>query len=388
MTENNKEEIQNLEIGHKIPEELAILPMRDVVIFPHMVVPLMVGRDSSIRLINDSLVNDKIIGVVTQKDPELEDPGGDDFFKMGTAVMILKMLKMPDDTIRLMVQGIRRINIIGFNQTKPYFKANVEIIEESVPKSVEIDALVMNIKGLLKKVIELATHLPYDLGVMTINVDEPGRLADLIPAFLSISTEEKQQILQTIDVKKRLEMVTKYMNKELQLLEIGNKIQSQVREEMDKSQREYILREQLKALQKELGEGDEKTIEIQELKERIIKAKMPAEVQKVAEKELDRLGKRPVAASEYTVSRTYLDWLVELPWSINTEDNLDIKSAEKVLDEDHFDLEKVKKRILEFLAVRKLKRDIKGPILCFVEPPGVGKTSLGRSLARALTRKL
>jgi ATP-dependent Lon protease len=317
----------------------------------------------------------------------VEDPKEGDLNPFGVAALILRMIRELDGSQRVIVQGVSRVKIKEFYQRDPYFKARVDVFEEEVPQGVEIDALMMNLKNLFQRAVELAPYLTVELGIMVSNIKSPPILADLIASNLNIGTNDKQAILETIDVRERLAKVHLFLNKEVQVLELGNKIQSQVKEDMDKTQREYYLREQLKAIKKELGELDEHSAEIKELREKIKKAKLPPEALTAAEKELDRLAKIPPVSAEYTVARTYLDWLAELPWSESTEDNLNISNANKILDEDHYDLEKVKKRILEYLAVRKLKSSMKGPILCFVGPPGVGKTSLGKSIARTMGRK-
>jgi ATP-dependent Lon protease len=370
-----------------IPDIISVLPLRDAVLYPELMIPLVVGRDRSVKLIEDSLKTDNIIGLVTQKDPKIEEPKSEDLYSVGTTALITKMIRMPDSTLRVIVQGLSRFKVESFLQTAPYYVAKVDIIDEPDEKSIEIDALVMNAKKLFKKLSEMASYLSSDLASVIVNMDTAGKLADLIASSLKISTEEKQEVLESISLKDRLEKVNLLLNKEINILEIGNKIQTQVKGEIDKTQREYYLREQMKAIQKELGEGDERGLEVEEFREKIEKAKMPVDVKKVAEKELKRLSKMHPASAEYSVCRTYLEVLVELPWMIGTDDNLDVKQAAQVLEEDHYDLEKVKKRILEYLAVRQLKSDMKGPILCFVGPPGVGKTSLGRSIARALGRK-
>jgi len=370
-----------------LPEELAILPLKNGVIYPNAIMPITVGQERSIKLIDDALVKDKIIGIVSVKSPESDVPTPDDLYAIGCSALILKMTKLPENHMGVIVQGQSRILIGEYTQTAPYFKATVEPIKEEVKKDVEVEALMVSIKNLFQRAVELAPQIPSEVGVLVASMEDPRNLADLIASNFNISVAEKQEILELIDIKKRLEKVVSILNKELQVLELGSKIQSELKKEMDKTQREYYLREQLKAIQRELGEEDERTLEIAELKEKIEKAKMPEEVFQGAKKELNRLSKMPPAAAEYTVSRTYLDWLVELPWSVATVDNLVIGEAQKVLDEDHYNLEKVKKRILEYLAVRKLKPDMKGPILCLVGPPGTGKTSLGKSIARALGRK-
>jgi ATP-dependent Lon protease len=370
-----------------VPQELSILPLRGTVLFPELILPIMVGRKKSVKLIDEAMEKDRIIGVVTQKRSEIEDPKEDELHQFGVAALILRMIREVDGSQRVIVQGISRIRIKEYTQKDPYYKAKIEALDEGVVQGVEIDAVMMNLKGLFQKAVELAPYLTSELGTMVSNIKSPAILGDLIASNLNINASEKQRILEMVDVKERLNQVHLLLNREVQVLELGNKIQSQVKEDMDKTQREYYLREQLKAIKKELGELDEHTAEIKELKERISKAKMPSEALKAAEKELDRLSKIPPASAEYTVARTYLDWLVELPWSISTKDSLEIPNADRILEEDHYNLEKVKKRILEYLAVRKLKDDMKGPILCFVGPPGVGKTSLGKSIARAMGRK-
>lgn len=371
----------------RIPEILPILPLRETVIFPSMVSPIVVGRERSIRLIDEVAVGSKMFGVVAQKDPQIEEPTSDQIYNVGTVCTIIRMLKFPDGTTRLLVQGISRIRINQMVETEPYFKAQVEPVQEVYELTIEIQGLMRNALDLFQKVVSMAPYLAEEAYITAMNIQEPNRLADFIAANLNISTAQKQEILETVDVRERLQKVTYFLNSEIQILEVGRQIQSEIKTEMDKRQREYILREQLKAIQKELGELDQQTKEINELREKIEQAGMPEEVKKEAERELDRLSQMMPGAAEYTVSRTYLDWLINLPWSKSTEDNLDIERARQILDEDHYDLEKVKNRILEFLSVRKLKSDTHGPILCFVGPPGVGKTSLGMSIARAMGRE-
>ncbi len=379
----SEEEVKRTEI----PREVPILPLRDTVIYPFMVTPLVVARPKSVQLINDVVVGDRILGLVAQKQAEIEDPTPEDIYQYGTVATVLKMLKFPDGSLRVLVQGMRRIQVVKVIQTEPYFKAIVRPLDEIVEPSTELDALANTVSSLFQRVVNMSPHLPDELSVAAMNTPDPGRLADLVASNLTLPTEEKQALLEELNVKKRLEKLVVHLNRLLEVLEMSSKIQDQVQSELSKSQREYFLREQLKAIQKELGMEDERTAEIKELREKIKQAKMPEEAEKEALRELDRLAKMPPGAAEYTVARTYLDWLVSLPWAVSTEDNLDIKRAKKILDEDHYDLERVKERILEFLAVRKLKQDMKGPILAFVGPPGVGKTSLGRSIARALGRK-
>jgi ATP-dependent Lon protease len=349
--------------------------------------PLIVGRDRSIRLVDEANAGDKMIGIITQKNPDIEEPGIDDLYMIGTIATIMKMVKMVDGSQRIVVQGICRFKLVEFTTTEPHLRAKILPIFEEYQKDIEIDAMYINLKNLYKKAVEMAPYLSSELSQIASQMENPGNLVDLIGSTINIGVAEKQEILEKIDLKERLKKVTILLNREVETLELSSRIQSHVKEGIDKTQREYYLREQLKAIQKELGETDDKMSEMEEIRKKILEARMPPDVQKIAEKELDRLSKMSNMSAEYTVSRTYLDWLTEIPWSQATEDNLIIKDASRILDEDHYDLTKVKKRILEYLAVRKLKSDMKGPILCFVGPPGVGKTSLGKSIARALGRK-
>jgi len=370
-----------------IPAELPILPLRGTVAYPDLVMPLIVGRDRSIRLVDEANAGDKMIGIITQRNPDIEEPGIDDLYNIGTVATIMKMVKMVDGSQRIVVQGICRFKLVEFTTSEPHLRAKILPIFEEYQKDIEIDAMYINLKNLYKKAVEMAPYLSSELSQIATQMENPGNLVDLIGSTINISVAEKQEILEKIDLKERLKKVTILLNREVETLELSSRIQSHVKEGIDKTQREYYLREQLKAIQKELGETDDKMSEMEEIRKKILEARMPSDVQKIAEKELDRLSKMSNMSAEYTVSRTYLDWLTEVPWSQATEDNLNIKDANKILDEDHYDLTKVKKRILEYLAVRKLKSDMKGPILCFVGPPGVGKTSLGKSIARALGRK-
>ena len=371
-----------------IPEVLPLLALRDTVLFPQAILPLAVAREPSVRLVDEAMRGSHLIGAVTQRDLQVEEPGPDDLYGVGTAGMIHKVLKYPDGTIRLVVQGIARFRIVEITQRKPFFRARVEVLEDAVPEGdLEVEALSRSARALFQKIVELSPTLSDDLATMITNVQDPGRLADLIATTLpSLPTSVKQGLLKSLDVKARLETLTAALAKEAEVLELGTKIQSQVHSEMSKSQREYYLREQMKAIQRELGETDERTQEVEELRTKIEGAGMPDEALKASLRELDRLAKMPPAAAEYTVARTYLDVLLSLPWQKETPDEVDLARARQVLDEDHFGLEKVKERILESLAVRKIRPDVKAPILCFVGPPGVGKTSLGRSIARALGR--
>ena len=377
MLKQNEKPIEEVK---EIGKELSILPVKATVVFPYLIIPLIIAEQRYARLIDETLMEGKVIGLFSQKSPQKEHPREEDIYHVGTAGSILKMLRFPDGSVRFLVQGLSRIKIKNFIETDPYLVAEVDTIKDKVERTVEVEALTRNILDLLKKVVDLAPYLSEELQVTAINTDDPSRLADLIASNLNINVAQKQELLEIFDVKERLRKVLSHINREVEVLELSRRIQSQAATEMGKIQKEYILREQLKAIQKELGEADERTAELDEFKKKIKEAKMPALALDAAQKELDRLSKMHPAAAEYTVSRTYLDWLTNLPWSKSTQDVLDIKKAKKILDEDHYDLDKVKERILEYLAVRKLKTDMKGPILCFVGPPGVGKTSLAYPL--------
>jgi ATP-dependent Lon protease len=373
-----------------VPDELPILPLRDTVLFPQSFMPLAVARESSVRLIDEASATGKVIGVFTQKEAGTEEPGQDDLYPVGTLTHIHKLFKLPDGSIRLIVQGLARIRLRHLVAVKPYLRAEVTEAHEEIREEdrLEIDALQRNIKTNFQQVVSLSPLLSDDLQTLAVNITEPARLADFIASSLAtLPTAAKQEVLETIDVRARMDLLNRVLIKELEVLELGSKIQSQVQSEVGKNQREYFLREQLKAIQRELGEGDEQAKEIEELRQKIDAAGMPEVVKREALRELDRLSKMPVAAAEYTVSRTYLDWIVSLPWNKRTEEHIDLKRTKQILDDDHSDLEKVKDRILEYLAVRKLNPELKGPILCFVGPPGVGKTSLARSIASSLDRK-
>ncbi len=372
----------------ELPKKLPIMPLRNTIIFPKQIFPLSIGRDKSIKIVEDAMQSNKIIGVATQIDGNVDDPEKDQLYRIGTAVLILKILKFPDQTQHIVVQGLHRIKINRMVKDDPYMVAYARPLEDAVSDDVSIKAMMVNLKGMFHNTVDLAPYLTTEQGMLVSNIDEPGRLADVISSSLNIPVEDKQDILETLSIKKRLEKVTITLTKEMQVLELGSKIQTKIMGEINKGQREFFLREQLKAIQKELGEDDERTVEFNELKEKIDESKMTDEIKETANKELDRLSKMQPSSAEYTVSRTYLDWLTDMPWGKRTRDRLDIARAHGILDEDHYGLEKVKKRILEYLAVQKLRKNKKGPILCFVGPPGVGKTSLGKSISRALGRKI
>jgi len=373
-----------------IPPELPVLPLRDTVLFPNSFMPLAVARESSVRLIDDAIGGGKLIAVFTQRDATVEEPGQEDLYSIGTATHIHKMFKLPDGSLRLIVQGLARLRMDQVMSVKPYLRATVVAAVEEIrdEDKLEIDALQRNIKTNFQQVVSLSPLLSDDLQTLALNISDPGKLADFIASSLTtITTPVKEEVLETLDVRARMDLLNRVLIKELEVLELGSKIQSQVQSEVGKNQRDYFLREQLKAIQKELGEGDDQTKEIEDLRAKIEAVGMPEAVRKEALRELDRLSKMPVAAAEYTVSRTYLDWLVALPWNRKTDEVIDLKRTKDVLDADHSDLVKAKDRILEYLAVRKLNPEVKGPILCFLGPPGVGKTSLAKSIATSLDRK-
>jgi ATP-dependent Lon protease len=371
-----------------IPQVLPILPLRNSVFFPGGVLPLAVGRQKTIALIKDAVRDEQVIGVVTQRKAEEEDPRAPDLYTVGTVARVVKLLKMGEDNYSLVVQGLARFRVVELVQEVPYLKARIEPVEDKTAvDDVEVEALAINLKKLAREVIELMPELPAAATELVESITHPGHLADLIAANVDVPIEDKQQVLETVDLKSRMKLVLELLNRKREILKLSNKIDSAVKGEMSKTQREYYLRQQLKAIKEELGELGEEEEELDELAERLKKAGLPPEVEKVAQKELNRLKAIPTASSEYTVARTYLDWIADLPWAKRTDDNLDIENARSILDADHYALQKIKKRILEYLAVRKLKNDMRGPILCFVGPPGVGKTSLGQSIARATGRK-
>ncbi|MFN8543292.1 MAG: endopeptidase La [Candidatus Binatia bacterium] len=370
-----------------VPAELPILPLRGVVIFPSAIVPLLISRPASLRLVDDALAGDRTLGLVSQKNPEDEAPDAPGLFTRGTAGRILKMLKYPDGSVRILVQGIKRIETAHYTQHDPYLKAAVHHLQDEGEPSKDLEAIQAHVVNQFAKFVSMTPYLPDELQVVVMNIKDPGKVGDLIASNLNVSLEEKQELLSALAVRTRLERLSTILAREIELLELGNRIQSQVQSELNKNQKEFYLRQQLKAIQRELGEGDGRTAELEDLKRKLDEARLPPEARKAADHELERLRLIPPESAEHTVVRTYLEWLAALPWAVSTADNLDLHHARGVLDEDHFDLEKIKERILEYLAVRRLKQDPKSPILCFVGPPGVGKTSLGRSIARAMGRK-
>jgi ATP-dependent Lon protease len=381
-------DVKDFQAG-SVPDIVAILPLRGTALLPHAVLPLGAGRASSIRLIEDAVQSGRVVGAVMQRDPRQDTPDLDGLHRVGTVTMIHKAVKQPDGNLRLIVQGLGRFRLVEIVEREPFLRARIEAIEEPTPTlDVELEALMRSVRSLFEKVVSLSPGLPDELITVAGSADAPGTLADLIAATLpTLGNEFKQELLETIDARLRLQKLAAALAKEADVLELGSKIQSEVQSEVNKSQREYYLREQLKAIQKELGESDDRTQEIESLRQKIEAAGMSEEAHKEALRELDRLAKMPPAAAEYTVARTYLDWLVAMPWSQETVDAVDLPRARAILDEDHEGLGKIKERILEYLAVKKIRPGGKDPILCFVGPPGVGKTSLGRSIARALGRK-
>lgn len=384
----NKEQPSKDLIPEKISEIVPILPLFDIILFPKMVLPLVVMQGESIKMIDEVMSKDRVLGFLTAKDLESKRTyKPEDLYTVGTTGTILKMAKNKDDVTQLMVQGLKRFKIKDFIEEKPYLRARVEIIKDKGGKDKETEALMTNILVLYNKIVKFSPDLPQTIGSAAKSIEDPGMLADMIASTINSTVEEKQKILEIHDVKERLKEVTRLVNYQMEILEIGHKIQAQVKGKIDKKQREYYLRQQLEAIKKELGEQEEPDLEVEEYRKKIEAEKLPQEAQKEAERELNRLSRMHPDTSEYTVASTYLDWIISLPWNESTKDTLNIKKARKILNEDHFGLEKVKQRIIEYLAVRKLKPDSKGPILCFAGPPGTGKTSLGRSIAKALGRK-
>lgn len=375
-----------------LPERVPVLVLEGVVIYPMMLAPLAISDSGDAALIDAALAGDRNIAVVARRTPEDDSkPSSEaeqrDVFSVACAATILRMLRTPDDERRLLIQGTARIRLVEWTQSEPFLVARVEYLEDDTEPGLELDALKQSVLDVFRRVVELAPHLPEELYIQALNIDDPARLADQVASNLNLSVQERQAVLEALNVRHRLRKVLEFLNRQIEVLEVSSRIQSSTREEMEKGQREYILRQQLRQIQKELGESDEQGAEVERIRERMEKAALSEEAREAANRELERLGYMNPASAEYGVVRTYLEWLIELPWIKGTEDHLEVPLAKQILDEDHYDLEKVKDRILEFLAVRKLKPEGKGPILCFIGPPGTGKTSLGRSIARALGRQ-
>jgi ATP-dependent Lon protease len=378
---------QAIEVDEALPDALPVLPLRDTVTFPETLTPLAVGQERSIQLIDDVLGANRMLAMVASRDPEIEAPGPADLYDVGVVGVVARMIKVPDGSLRVLVQGMQRVRLGDYVAEHPYLVARISELPDVSEQTAELEALSRNVQGTFSEIIEQIPYLPEELQLAVANIDDPATLAHLIAGALRIETAEKQELLEEVDVARRLRHLSRILARELEVVQLGTQIQSQVQSEVDKGQREFFLRQQMKAIQDELGEGDEQQAEADELRERIEAAELPEHARKAADRELSRLEKLPPAAAEHGVIRTYLEWMVELPWAKETKDNLDIPHARKVLNADHYDLEEVKDRILEYLAVRKLNPDSPGPILCFVGPPGVGKTSLGRSIAKALGRE-
>ena len=372
-----------------IPDILPVLPMPDMVVFPYMIIPLFVNRERSAKAVDQALAENRMILLISQKNAAVDDPKAEDLHDFGTVSVIMRMLKLPDGRVRILVQGFSRAKVELYDESKPYITAKVQPKTEPqvIPDSIELEAVIRNVKSSLEKMVSLGKNISPDLVAIAANLDDPARLSDLVASNLDLKVDKAQEVLELIDPVERLRRVHDLMAKEIEVLEVQNDINTQARGEMDKSQREFYLRQQMKAIQTELGEGNEIQEELEQYRAKIKKAKMPQEVTEEAERQLGRLERMHPDAAETATLRNYLDWMVSLPWSKATKDNLDLKKAQKILDEDHYGLEKIKERIIEHLAVRKLKKNSRGPILCFVGPPGVGKTSLGKSIARALGRK-
>jgi ATP-dependent Lon protease len=370
-----------------LPTVLPILGLSDIVIFPGMVAPLLVDTVQSIRLIDDVVEGDRLLGLVLQRKAEVDNPLPEDLYDYGCGARVLKMLKFPDNTVRVLVEGLWRVRIKEYETQTPYLRAKVEVLRDVVQEDVELEALTRNAQNQFQEIIKLTPALSDQVKIAALNTQAPGSLTDLIAANLNLNLEERETLLETADVRQRLQRLRPLMERELEVLTLSTKIQNEVTSSMAKSQRDFFLREQMRAIQRELGEGDPTTMEVMSLREQVEKNGLPEEVQKVAHKELERLGQMSPAVAEYAITRNYLDWLINLPWSKSTADTLELETATRILDEQHYGLEKIKERLLEFIAVIKLKHDLKGPILCLVGPPGVGKTSLGKSVADALGRK-
>src|ERR671915_2391029 len=368
--------------------QLPLVALRETVIFPEMIVPLQVGRDKSVQALNRAVADSSPIALVTQRQAEKEDiTRPDELYTIGTLAKIAQVVQLQDGTVRAIVQGQQRLRLLGFAESDPYILARVEPLADAHPTGLEIQALMRTVQGQIESYVQSGAPVPPEAAVAARNITEPGLLADMVAYSPDMTTEQRQELLETIDVVERLKLVSAFLARQVEILELKGRIQSEVKSELDKTQREYILREQLKAIQRELGEDDPQQAEVNELREKVEESAMPDEVKEKALKEVDRLARIPSASPEQGVIRTYVDWLVSLPWGVETDDNLDLDDAERVLNEDHYGLEKPKERIVEYMAVRKLADKIRSPILLFVGPPGVGKTSLGKSIARAMGRK-
>jgi ATP-dependent Lon protease len=369
------------------PREVPVLPVRHTVLFPFAILPLSVGRKKNLAALNEAMAGDRIIAVFTQRDPEAEDPVGADLYSVGTLAVVLRMVRLPDERVSIIVQGTGRVNLDSIVTREPFLVAKTSPLADLEPADLETEALTQTLLGEFERIVTMSQGLPMEAVVAARNQATPGRLADFMASLLEMPPPERQQLLETLDAKERLRLLNAFLAHQLQVMEVGQKIQESVRENLDQKQREFVLRQQLEAIQKELGEGDDAQRQITEIRERVEKAQMPPEVRKEADRELERLSRIPLQSAEYTVARTYLEWLCDMPWAVTTEDHLDLKNVRQVLDEDHYGLDKIKERILEYLAVRRFKPDARTPILCFAGPPGTGKTSLGMSIARALGRK-
>jgi ATP-dependent Lon protease len=370
-----------------VKESLPLLPLRGMIVFPFMVVPLDVGRDKSISALEEAMIHERLIVLAAQRQAKVNDPDQDDIYEMGTMAEIKQLLKLPDGTIRVLVEGLRRVRVEKYIQVDPYYMVHLAEVIEVEEKNVETEALMRSTLYQFEQYIKMSKKVPPEVMVSVNNIEDPGRLADIIASHLNLKVEDKQQILEAVSARTRLEILCSFLVKEIDILEMERKIHLRVRKQMEKTQKEYYLREQMKAIQKELGDADERTAEVEELKGKLAKLILPQEAEEKVLKEIDRLSKMPPMSAEAVVVRNYIDWLLALPWTVLTEDRLDVNSAEEILNEDHYGLEKVKERILEYLAVCQLTKQLKGPILCLIGPPGVGKTSLAKSVARALNRK-
>jgi len=387
MSEPQLEDIQPVEGKIEIPPVLPVLPLKETVVFPQAVAPLAIGQERSVKLVDEVVSGNGLLALVTSRNPEADPPGWDDLYEVGTAAIVHRLIRVPDGTLRILVQGLGRVRLARRIQEEPYLVGEFSEVPDVLVESKKVEALTRTVQNLFARIVSLVPYLPEELSMAAANVEDPGALTYLVASTVRLKTEERQRLLELVNVEERLRETSALLGRELEVSELGSKIQSQVASGMEKTQREYFLRQQLKAIQEELGEGDPEQAEIEELRQRLEEADLPEEARKAADRELARFEKLPQAAAEYGVIRTYLEWILSLPWNAVTADDIDLERARAILDEDHFDLDKVKDRILEYLAVAKLRAEVAGPILCFVGPPGVGKTSLGQSIARTLGRK-